>query len=111
MKYKLASASWDEKEIEAIKKVIDSDNYSMGKEVKEYEKEFAAFFNTKYAVMTSSGSTANLLMIAALCNNYYSLFLEEHMDVIKDLESTLIQYILILFLYLIFLYIHKSLLL
>ena len=31
------------KEIEAIKKVIDSDNYSMGKEVKEYEKEFAAF--------------------------------------------------------------------
>lgn len=66
MKYKLASSSWDEKEIEAIKKVIDSDNYSMGKEVKEYEKEFAAFFNTKYAVMTSSGSTANLLMIASL---------------------------------------------
>ena len=66
MKYKLASSSWDKKEIEAIRKVIDSDNYSMGKEVKRYEKEFASFFNTRYAVMTSSGSTANLLMIASL---------------------------------------------
>ena len=66
MKYKLASSSWDKKEIEAIRKVIDSDNYSMGEEVKRYEKEFASFFNTRYAVMTSSGSTANLLMIASL---------------------------------------------
>ena len=43
MKYKLASSSWDEKEIEAIKKVIDSDNYSMGKEVKDTKKSLQLF--------------------------------------------------------------------
>lgn len=64
--YSLASSTWDEKELEAIQRVIDSDMYSMNKSVAQYEKDFAAFFGSKYALMTSSGSTANLLMIAAL---------------------------------------------
>jgi len=64
--YSLASSTWDEKELEAIQKVIDSDMYSMNKYVAQYEKDFASFFCSKYAVMTSSGSTANLIMIAAL---------------------------------------------
>lgn len=64
--YSLASSAWDEKELNAIQKVIDSDMYSMGKFVAQYEQDFAQFFGSKYAVMTSSGSTANLLMIAAL---------------------------------------------
>tara|TARA_B100000989_G_scaffold298658_2_gene288982 strand:- start:1106 stop:2275 length:1170 start_codon:yes stop_codon:yes gene_type:complete len=66
MDYKLATSSWDEKEIEAIHRVISSNNYSMGSEVKRYEKKFSEFFGSKYCVMTSSGSTANLLMIASL---------------------------------------------
>ena len=66
MEYKLASSSWDEKEIKAIRQVIKSDMYSMNKKVKEYEDKFANFFDSKHAVMTSSGSTANLLMIAAM---------------------------------------------
>ena len=66
VKYALASSTWDEKELEAIQRVIDSDMYSMNKHVAQYEKDFAAFFGSKYALMTSSGSTANLLMIAAL---------------------------------------------
>ena len=64
--YSLASSTWDEKELEAIQRVIDSDMYSMNKYVAQYEKDFASFFGSKYAVMTSSGSTANLIMIAAL---------------------------------------------
>lgn len=64
--YSLASSTWDEKELQAIQKVIDSDMYSMSKFVAQYEQDFAQFFGSKYAVMTSSGSTANLLMIAAL---------------------------------------------
>ena len=40
--------------------------FSMGPKVKEFEKQFAKFFNSKYAVMCSSGSTANLLMVASL---------------------------------------------
>ena len=66
MKYELASSTWDQKEIDAIHRVIESDKYSMGPEVLRYEKDFAKYFGSKYAVMTSSGSTANLLMIASM---------------------------------------------
>lgn len=65
-KYTLASSTWDEKEYNAIQNVIDSDMFTMGKHVAEYERDFAEFFGSKYAVMVSSGSTANLLMIASL---------------------------------------------
>jgi len=66
MNYKLAISSWDDLEIEAIKKVIASDRYSMGNEVFEYEQRFADFIDAKHSVMVNSGSSANLLMIAAL---------------------------------------------
>jgi len=66
MEYKLASNTWDEKEVKAIHRVIDSDNYSMGEQVEAYEKDFANYIGSKFAIMTSSGSTANLLMIAAM---------------------------------------------
>ena len=66
MKYKLASSTWDHKEIGAIQAVIDSDMYSMGTKVREYETDFAKYLDSTFAVMTSSGSTANLLMIAAM---------------------------------------------
>ena len=66
MQYKLATSTWDNKEIEAIQRVINSDIFSMSKSVEQYELEFASYFGSKYAVMTSSGSTANLIMTAAL---------------------------------------------
>lgn len=64
--YSLASSTWDEKEYSALQRVIESDMFTMGKEVAQYEKDFANYFGSKYALMVSSGSTANLLMIAAL---------------------------------------------
>ena len=64
--YALASSTWNENEYSAIQRVIDSDMFTMGKEVAQYEKDFAEFFGSKYALMVSSGSTANLLMIASL---------------------------------------------
>ncbi len=64
--YSLASSTWDDKELSAIQAVIDSDMFTMGKYVAEYEKRFADFFDSKYALMVSSGSTANLLMVAAM---------------------------------------------
>ena len=66
MKYRLATNTWDHNEIEAIHDLIQSGQYSMGKKVEEYENNFSNFFGSKYCVMTSSGSTANLLMIASL---------------------------------------------
>ena len=65
-KYPLASSTWDEKELEAIQEVIKSDNFTMGAKVKEFEKDIASFHHVNYAVMVNSGSSANLLAVAAL---------------------------------------------
>lgn len=64
--YPLASSTWDSKEIEAIQKVIDTDVYTMGKGVAQFETEFAEFVNSKYCVMVNSGSSANLIAVSAL---------------------------------------------
>jgi len=66
MKYSLATSSFGEEEINAINKVVESNNFSMGPKVKEFENDFSSFFGSKYAIMCNSGSTANLLMIASL---------------------------------------------
>lgn len=65
-RFPLATSSWDQAERDAIARVVDSDMFSMGPEVKKFEKDFAAFFGSKYAVMVNSGSSANLLMTGAL---------------------------------------------
>ncbi|MDP0506672.1 MAG: DegT/DnrJ/EryC1/StrS family aminotransferase [Fusobacterium sp. JB019] len=65
-KYLLSDDTWNIKELEAINRVIKSNRYTMGKEVEEYEKEFSKKFGSKYSVMSNSGSSANLLAIAAL---------------------------------------------
>lgn len=64
--YPLATSSWDESEYKAIQRVVDSGMFSMGPEVQAFEKDFAAYIGSKYAVMSNSGSSANLLMVAAL---------------------------------------------
>ena len=66
IKYNLASDSGGEDEINAIHQVIKSNRYTMGPKVKEFEMKFAEYFNSKYALMVNSGSTANLLMVASL---------------------------------------------
>jgi CDP-6-deoxy-D-xylo-4-hexulose-3-dehydrase len=66
IKYPLASSTWDEKEIEAINGVIAKDMYTMGEGVKQFEEEFAAFVGAQHAVMVNSGSSANLIAVAAL---------------------------------------------
>lgn len=64
--YPLATSSWDQAEFDALDRVIKSDMFSMGPEVRAFEEEFAALFGAKHAVMVNSGSSANLLMTAAL---------------------------------------------
>lgn len=64
--YGLSSDTWNEDEKKDLLRVIESGRYTMGEEVRKYEKQFAEFFGTKYAVMTNSGSSANLIMMAAL---------------------------------------------
>ncbi|UWE17074.1 DegT/DnrJ/EryC1/StrS family aminotransferase [Herbaspirillum huttiense] len=64
--YPLATATWDDAEYQAIQDVIASGMFTMGAKVQEFEKQFAAYTGSKYCVMVNSGSSANLLMIAAL---------------------------------------------
>ncbi|TLD82254.1 DegT/DnrJ/EryC1/StrS family aminotransferase [Helicobacter sp. MIT 05-5293] len=66
MNFTLAQSTWDSKELQAIEEVIKSDYFTMGKKVAKFEEDFAAFVGAKYAVMTSSGSSANLIATAAL---------------------------------------------
>jgi CDP-4-dehydro-6-deoxyglucose reductase, E1 len=64
--YPLATTTWDQKELDAIQSVIASGMYSMGPRVAQFEREFAAYTGSRYCVMCNSGSSANLLMVAAL---------------------------------------------
>lgn len=64
--YPLAADTWDEAEYGAINRVIKSNRFTIGPEVELFEKEFAEFFGSKYAVMVNSGSSANLIAISAL---------------------------------------------
>ena len=62
----LATSTWDEKEFVALQEVIKSKSFTMGPKVFDFEKKFADYFSSKYAVMTNSGSSANLIMIGSL---------------------------------------------
>jgi CDP-6-deoxy-D-xylo-4-hexulose-3-dehydrase len=66
IKYELALSSWDDSEIRAAKKVLDSNRTTMGEHVRQYEQEFARFVGSKYCLMVNSGSSANLLGVASL---------------------------------------------
>ena len=66
MFYSLASSSWGPEELKAIQRVVDSGMFTMGENVKAFEREFAAYFGMKYGVMVNSGSSANLVAVASL---------------------------------------------
>ncbi|MCA0212296.1 MAG: DegT/DnrJ/EryC1/StrS family aminotransferase [Proteobacteria bacterium] len=65
-KFPLALSSWGTEEIAAIQSVVTSGQFSMGQRVQQFESEFAAYSGVRHAVMVNSGSSANLLMTAAL---------------------------------------------
>jgi CDP-6-deoxy-D-xylo-4-hexulose-3-dehydrase len=66
MFYELAASTWGREEIDAINRVIASDRFTMGPHVARFEEAFAAYHGRKYAVMVNSGSSANLVSVAAL---------------------------------------------
>jgi len=66
VRFELAAPTWGEEEKQAINEVVNSNIFTMGPRVKEFEDKFAAYFGMKYAVMANSGSSANLIAIASL---------------------------------------------
>lgn len=65
-RYPLATSSWGPEEYQAIQDVLTSGQFSMGERVQEFEIAFASLHDSRYSVMVNSGSSANLLMVAAL---------------------------------------------
>jgi len=66
MKYPLATTTWDDKEYAAIRRVVSTGKFTMGSEVRKFEDQFAHKFGVAHAVMSNSGSSANLLAVSAI---------------------------------------------
>jgi len=58
---------WNSEEIEsAIKCLVDGQWLSSGEKVNQFERKFSKIFNFNESLMVNSGSSANLIMVAAL---------------------------------------------
>lgn len=66
MKISYAKAVHDDKELEAVSRVLKEGRTIMGGEVARFEKLIAELFGKKYGVMVNSGSSANLLALEIL---------------------------------------------
>jgi perosamine synthetase len=63
--------SIDQKDIEAVAKVLTSANIAQGKKVREFENELARYVGTKHAIACSSGTAAlHLALIGMGVKNY-----------------------------------------
>ena len=63
--YPLAISTWGDEERSAAIAVIESGRTTMGEKVEAFEESFARTVGGRYAVMSNSGSSANLLAVAA----------------------------------------------
>ena len=66
IKFPLATSTWGQEEQDAMHSVIASGMFTMGVKVQDFEKAFSQYVGSKYCVMVNSGSSAILLMVAAL---------------------------------------------
>lgn len=66
IKFPLTTATWGQNEQDAMQRVIASGMYTMGANVQAFECDFAKYVRSKHCVMVNSGSSAILLMVAAL---------------------------------------------
>jgi len=66
--YPLAISTWGADEERAVTDVLASGRLSMGDAVAKFEREFAEYLGSRYAIMVNSGSSANLLAVAMLAH-------------------------------------------
>lgn len=76
MRVNLHEPSFGEEEIEAAVTQMRTTHVTMGKQVRVFENQCADYFDSNYTLMCNSGSSANLLAIAALSNPA----IENHME-------------------------------
>lgn len=68
MQVKLHEPSFGEEEIQAATDQMRTTQVTMGKQVRKFEEQCAEYFGSEHALMCNSGSSANLLAVAALSN-------------------------------------------
>tara|TARA_Y100000816_G_scaffold267153_1_gene228311 strand:- start:4963 stop:6135 length:1173 start_codon:yes stop_codon:yes gene_type:complete len=78
--YPLLENAFNRKDISIAKNVIDKQQLTMSFITKKFEKEFANYIGSKYAVMVNSGSSANLL----------SLFVAKYLYKLKNGDEVII---------------------
>jgi CDP-6-deoxy-D-xylo-4-hexulose-3-dehydrase len=65
-KFPLATTTLGQEEQDAMQRVIASGLFTMGENVRTFERNFANYVGSQHCVMVNSGSAAILLMVAAL---------------------------------------------
>ena len=68
MKYPLLSNAFSNSDIKEGQKVLKSKQITMSTKTKTFEKKFAKYVGSKYALMVNSGSSANLLALSLITN-------------------------------------------
>ena len=68
MKYPLLSNAFSNEDIIEGQKVLKSKQITMSVKTKLFERKFAKYVGSKYALMVNSGSSANLLALSLLTN-------------------------------------------
>ena len=67
-KYPLLENAFSKKDLSEGMRVIKSAQITMASETFKFEKKFAKKNKSNFALMVNSGSSANLLSVAAACN-------------------------------------------
>ncbi|MDR0912619.1 MAG: DegT/DnrJ/EryC1/StrS family aminotransferase [Methanobrevibacter sp.] len=82
IKISIANPIIEDEEIEEVVKVLKSGMIAQGPKVEEFEKEFAEYVGTKYAIATSSGTTAlhTALLSAGVGNITGELIEKDNID-------------------------------
>jgi CDP-4-dehydro-6-deoxyglucose reductase, E1 len=66
--YPTATKMWYEETQAAIRRVVASDRFTMGDETAAFEDELAKYHGRRHAICVNSGSSANLVAVAAIRN-------------------------------------------
>ena len=81
-KYPLLSDAFNKDDINKAVKVLKSKKITMSEETTNFEKIFSQKIRSKYALMTNSGSSSNLLAISALTNTLNNKKLKNNDEVL-----------------------------
>lgn len=82
MKYPLLQNAFTKEDLKKGSQVLNSGKITMSHKTLFFEKKFAKKVNSKFSLMTNSGSSANLLSVAVACNPMRKKYLKPNDEVI-----------------------------